>query len=144
MFNKCILKRFIKKYQVWPSGYQVWQGDRDNRDLSIDSFHVGDLNISNHSMQQKFDIIRDQCNALLFKPECDQLFVKVRIDDIFFRKTGLTAIVLNLRANNFSCASNNSSTQSLTFLATSVVQSMHGSVYHFLISRYFFLSFFTY
>ena len=94
LFDRCISKNFISKYRVWPSGYQVRQSTQRDQEFKIKGIHIGDLNISNYSMQEKFKLIRDECNRILHPPECETLYVKVQVEDEYYHNPGLTTIVL--------------------------------------------------
>lgn len=94
LFERCISRNFISRYRVWPSGYQLWQNIAKDDDFKISNLDIADLKFSNDSLREQFNSIQDHCDTLLYKAECDELYVKVRVEDEFFRDTGLTSIIL--------------------------------------------------
>lgn len=94
LLDRCIFENFISKYRVWPSGYQVWRNSTRDLQFVIKGINIGELNISNYSMQEEFKSIQEKCNKILYRSECDTTFVRTRVEDEFYNDPGLTTIIL--------------------------------------------------
>lgn len=101
VFNKCVVKKFTSKYNLWPSGYQVWRSWLPGRDMLTDSVKMGHFHLSNESMRAELDRIYAQCQHIVRKVECHQLFVKIGMEAESFADLRYTDIVLQPSSKQF-------------------------------------------
>ena len=70
--------RFTVKYRTWPRGQQIWLSASNvsilNHAVEID---IGKLTLMNESMTRALEAVEAECEQVLSRPECDQVFVKL-------------------------------------------------------------------
>lgn len=102
LLNRCVIKNFIGKYNLWPAGYQVWQTSRLFDDASMNLENVLHLRISNQSMHHNLNMIREKCNDIFYKPECEKLYLKVRLEGFSFaEEINETVVAMYPPSKNF-------------------------------------------
>lgn len=99
--NKCVVKKFTSKYNLWPSGYQVWRSSWPGRDRLMDSVEMGHLRLSNESMKARLDRIYAQCQRIVRKIECHQLMVKIAAESVTIQDEKDTEIILQPESKQY-------------------------------------------